>query len=79
MKFYIVEKNIGDDTTREQVEKVIELLRGKGWDVEYGMGKNKHTDISEFGREDAIYQNFADDFMACIAELESETQSEKQD
>ena len=79
MKFYIVERNIGDDTTREQAEKVIELLKEKGWDVEYGMGKNKPTDISEFGREDAIYQEFADDFMTCIAELEGEIQGENQE
>ncbi len=74
MKFYIVEKNIGDDVTRKQTEKVIEMLQERGWDVEYGMGKNKPTDISEFGREDTIYQGFADDFMACIAELESDIQ-----
>ncbi|MGD2269446.1 MAG: hypothetical protein PVI06_03525 [Desulfobacterales bacterium] len=78
MKFYITEKNIGDDTTRGQAEKVIELLKDKGWDVEYGMGKNKPTDISEFGREEKIYQAFADDFMICISQLESDIQREKQ-
>lgn len=70
MKFYISEKNIGDDVTRSQAEKVIEMLKQKGWDVAYGMKKNKPTDISEFGQEDKIYQSFADDFMTCIAQLE---------
>ena len=74
MTFSIVEKNIGDDITRQQAEKVTEMLQELGWDVEYGMGKNKPTDISEFGREDVIYQDFADDFMTCIAELESDNQ-----
>ncbi len=70
MKFYIAEGNIGDDATKEQAERVIELLKEKGWDVVYGVGKNKPTDISEFGQEDSTYQAFADDFMACIAEFE---------
>ncbi len=76
MKFYIVEKNIGDDVTRQQTEKVIDMLQERGWDVEYGMGKNKPTDISEFGREDTIYQNFVDDFMTCITEVENDNQRE---
>ena len=70
MKFYIADGNIGDDATKEQAEQVIALLKEKGWDVEYGVGKNKPTDISEFGQEERIYQAFADDFMACIARLE---------
>ncbi len=41
MKFYIVEKNIGDDVTRQQTEKVIEMLQERGWNVEYGMGKKQ--------------------------------------
>jgi hypothetical protein len=78
MKFYIAEKNIGDDITKEQAKKLIELLKDKGWDVEYGMGKNKPTNISEFGREEQIYQAFADDFMTCISQLESSFQREEQ-
>ncbi len=76
MKFFIVEKNIGDDVSRQQADKVIEMLQKRGWDVEYGMGKNKPTDISEFGQEDTLYQNFADDFMNCIAQLENDIQPE---
>ena len=70
MKFYIAEENIGPDTTKEQVETVIKMLKEKGWDVEYGIGKNKPTDISEFGREDKIFEAFADEFMRCVEQME---------
>ena len=70
MKFYIAEGNLGGDATKEQAEKVIEMLKAKGWDVEYGVKKNVATDISEFGREESIQDAFADDFMACISELD---------
>ncbi len=70
MKFLIAEQNIGGGATRDQAEKVIELLRKRGWDVAYGVGRNVATDISEFGKEDQIQDAFSDDFMACIAELE---------
>lgn len=70
MKFYIAEENIGQDTTREQVETVIKMLKEKGWDVEYGLDKNKPTDISEFGREDKIFEEFADEFMRCVEQVE---------
>lgn len=69
MKFFITEQNIGPDATREQTDKVIEMLKAKGWDVEYGMGKNTPTDISEFGQEEKIFGTFADDFMTCIDQL----------
>ena len=72
MKFFIAEGNIGSDATKEQAEKVIELLRAKGWDVEYGLGKNKATDVSEFGKEESILDAFTVDFMACIAQVEGE-------
>ena len=70
MKFYIAEQNIGDDVTKEQVEKVIEMLKAKGWDVEYGVKQNVATDVSEFGQEDRIQDSFANDFMACLSQLE---------
>ena len=63
MKFYIAEQNIGSDATKEQAEKLIELLKAKGWDVEYGIGRNVATEISEFGQEERIQDDFADDFM----------------
>ena len=69
MKFYIAEGNIGSDATKEQAEKVIALLKSKGWDVEYGVGKNKATDVSEFGREEKITDDFTDDFMTCLTVL----------
>ncbi len=70
MKFYIAEQNIGGDATKEHAEKLIELLKAKGWDVEYGIGRNVATDISEFGQEEEIQDNFADDFMLCLSLME---------
>ena len=70
MKFFIAEQNIGDDATKEQAERLIELLKEKGWDVEYGIGRNVATDISEFGQEEEIQSRFADDFMDCISQME---------
>ena len=70
MKFYIAEQNIGDDATKEQAEKVIGMLKEKGWDVEYGVKRNVATDIAEFGKEESIQDAFANDFMACISQLE---------
>jgi hypothetical protein len=71
MKFFIAEQNIGDDATKEQAEKLIEMLKAKGWDVEYGAKRNKATDVSEFGKEEEIQSKFADDFMACLSQMES--------
>ena len=71
MKFFIAKQNIGDDATKEQAEKLIEMLKARGWDVEYGVKRNVATDVSEFGREDSIQSKFADDFMDCIAQMES--------
>ena len=70
MKFLIAEQNIGDDATKEQAEKLIELLKEKGWDVEYGIGRNVATDISEFGQEEKMQDKFADDFMSCLSQME---------
>jgi hypothetical protein len=72
MKFFIAEQNIGDDATKEQAEKLIEMLKARGWDVEYGVKRNVATDVSEFGREESIQSKFADDFMDCIAQMEQE-------
>lgn len=69
MKFFIAEQNIGPEATREQADKVIEMLKARGWDVEYGMGNNTPTDISEFDQEEELFGSFADDFMACIDQL----------
>lgn len=71
MKFFIAEGNLGGRATREQVDRLIELLKEKGWDVEYGIARNRTTDMSEFGREEALQDAFADDFMACLAQIES--------
>jgi hypothetical protein len=69
MKFYLAEGNIGADATRQQVDHVIEALREKGWDVEYGLAENKATDISDFGQEERLQDSFADDFMTCLDTL----------
>lgn len=69
MKFYISEQNIGGEATKAHADKLIRMLREKGWDVEYGIAKNKATDVSEFGQEERIQDAFADDFMLCIDEL----------
>ena len=72
MKFFIAEQNLGGDATKEQALKVIELLKAKGWEVAYGIGKNVATEVSEFGQEEQIQNRFADDFMECIAQIEQE-------
>jgi hypothetical protein len=45
------------------------MLKKMGWDVEYGRGKNKPTDISEFGQEENVSDAFSNAFMDCIAKL----------
>lgn len=70
MKFFIAEQNIGGDATKEQAEKLIALLKKKGWDVEYGVKRNVASDVSEFGREESIQDAFANDFMLCLSEIE---------
>jgi hypothetical protein len=71
MKFFIAEQNIGDGATKEQAEKLIKMLKAKGWDVEYGIKRNKAIDVSEFGKEEEIQSRFADDFMECISQMEA--------
>jgi len=71
MKFFIAEQNIGGGATKkEQAEKLIELLKKKGWDVEYGIKRNVAADVSEFGKEDSIQDAFSNDFMLCLSEIE---------
>ncbi len=70
MKFYLAEGNLGGGVTREQVDAVIQKLKDRGWNVEYGTGNNKAEDISEFGREESLLDAFSDDFMLCLDELE---------
>jgi len=69
MKFFIVEGNIGNNATKEQTLELIELLKKEGWNVEYGKGKNKPADMSEFGQEENITDSFSNAFMAGIAKL----------
>ena len=69
MKFYIAEGNLGNEATREQAEQVVEMLSGKGWDVSYGLHRNKATDISEFGQEERLQDAFTEDFLACLDQL----------
>jgi hypothetical protein len=69
MKFYIEKGNIGSDATKEQALELIKMLKKMGWDVEYGKGKNKATDVSEFGQEEILTDSFSSAFMDCIAKL----------
>ena len=69
MKFFIEEGNIGDDATKEQALELIEMLKKMGWDVEYGRGQNKPTDMSEFGQEENITDSFSNAFMDCITKI----------
>jgi hypothetical protein len=71
MKFYVAEENLGGDATREQVEALIRMLKKRGWDVEYGIAGNIASDISEFGQEQRLQSQFAEDFMACLSQIES--------
>lgn len=70
MKFFLAEQNLGADATKEQAEQLIKLLKEKGWDVEYGIGRNVATDISEFGQEEKMQDKFADDFMSFLSQME---------
>ncbi len=72
MKFFIAEGNVGNNFTKEMTEKVLDLLKQRGWDVEYGVGRNRVTDEDEMGREDAIQDAFGNDFMECIAVVEGQ-------
>ena len=69
MKFFIAEANIGGNATRAQAEEVVRAMKEAGWDIEYGVEKNKATDISEFGREEQLQDAFAEEFIACLDRL----------
>jgi hypothetical protein len=70
MKFFLAEGNLGNDATREQTEKLIEILKTKGWDVEYGLNENKAVDIEEFGKEEEIQDRFTKDFLECLSQMD---------
>ena len=72
MKFFIAEQNLGGKATKEQAERLIEILKAKGWDVEYGIKRNVATDVSEFGQEERIQDAFADDFISCLEDMEKD-------
>ncbi|CAN2042258.1 conserved hypothetical protein [Candidatus Magnetomoraceae bacterium gMMP-15] len=65
MKFFLGEKNLGNDATREQVDKVIEMLKEKAWNVEYGLKANQ-AEPDDVGKEEEIQDAFADDFIVCL-------------
>ena len=69
MKFYIAEKNIGPDATREDVDELIRRLIARGWDAAYGQQENQVTDPAETGDQQSITDRFADEFMACLNEM----------
>jgi len=69
MKFFVGEKNIGNEVTKADVQKVIDHLSQKGWDVAYGMRENELTSDDEKDRQRELEDAFADDFMNCLDEL----------
>ena len=69
MKFYIAEKNIGPGATREEVDELIRRLKDRGWEVAYGERANEVSDPAEAAEQQSIMDRFADDFMACLAEM----------
>ena len=69
MKFFIAEKNIGPQATREDADELIRRLTARGWDVAYGEKANQVTDPSEVDDQQQVMDRFADDFMACLAEM----------
>ena len=71
MKFFLSEKNLGDEATREQTLTVIDLLTQKGWDVTYGEKANQLTDPSEQGQAEEIMDKFTDDFLRCLEQVEN--------
>jgi hypothetical protein len=70
MKFYLGEKNIGNEATKTQVDQVIDYLKNKGWDVSYGTQENTPETDDEKMRQRELEEAFADDFMACLDALE---------
>lgn len=72
MKFFLSEKNLGTDATRQQTLAVIEKLVEKGWDVEYGEKANTVSDPSELGQEEKLMDDFTDEFLRCLEQVESQ-------
>jgi hypothetical protein len=72
MKFFLSEKNLGDEATKEQALAVIDMLVQKGWDVAYGEKANQVTDPSEQGQAEQIMDQFTEDFLRCLDQVESQ-------
>lgn len=72
MKFFLSEKNLGTEATKEHALAVIEMLVEKGWDVAYGEKANEVTDPSELEQSQKIMDAFTEDFLRCIEQMESE-------
>jgi hypothetical protein len=72
MKFFLSEKNLGTESTREQALAVIDMLVQKGWDVAYGERANELTDPSEQGQTEQIMDAFTEDFLLCLEKVESQ-------
>jgi len=68
MKFFIAEKNIGYNVTKEQVEIIIKKLQDKGWDVEYGLKENILNENIDTNQINEIQDDFANDFITVIEE-----------
>ena len=68
MKFFIAEKNIGYNVTKEQVEIIIKKLQDKGWDVEYGLKDNILNENIDTNQINEIQDDFANDFITVIEE-----------
>ena len=69
MKFFIAEKNIGQDATKEDVDQLIKMLTEKGWDVEYGLKENIADGSEDFNE---LQDRFSDDFIECIEKIENQ-------
>jgi len=69
MKFYLGEKNIGNDATKDQVDQIITALKNKGWNVSYGTQENTPETDDEKMRQREIEDAFADDFINCLNDL----------
>ena len=73
MKFFLSEKNLGDEATREQTDAVIDMLAQKGWDVAYGERANQLSDPSEQVRAEEIMDQFTEDFLRCLEQVENQS------
>jgi muramidase (phage lysozyme) len=69
MQFYLGEKNIGNDATRDQVDQIITHLKNKGWNVFYGTKENTPETDDDKMRQRELEDAFAEDFMTCLDDL----------